>query len=168
MQQYALEALEQLHYSRKDVSIYMPRSLLEPPFIDLLLNAVIAGKMSQAVLEAMHTHEGLLAPLRDAAGGGLDGEVLTGTVLVWTAAWDSMHKSISISKGHQEAHRALKSAVLGVVRQSAVLLQLRAVSPTKRQRAVRRAQRDGFLMVRRSPIISFCRRHVMCPQMMPS
>ena len=157
MQRDALESLQQLHSYSKDISIHMTSSECGLPFIQFLSEAASAGKMSQAVLEAMLTNEGLLAHLRDGACGGLHGAVLTGTVEALTAALANIHKATIIPKGRPEAHRAMQSAVLGAVRQSTVLLQLRTVAPALRQRAVRRAQREGFLMVRRSPILMLFR-----------
>ena len=153
MQQYALEALQQLHSSRKDVSIDRTDSDCELSFLSLLLEAFRAGEMSQAALEAMLTNEGLLSYLRDGACGGLHGVGLTRTVKALSAAWTEIQQATIFSTGRPEAHRAMQSAMLGAVRQSTVLLQLRTVAPALRQRAVRRAQRYGFLMVCRPPIL---------------
>lgn len=113
----------------------------------VLCLAAAAGKVSEARLDTLLTHEGVLAPLR-AYSQGHEGNrsFMLSTSLLILAGRHFSQRGRSPG-GSPEAHAAAQSVVLGAARQGAALLQLKAVEPSQRTRAIRRAARGGFLQV---------------------
>lgn len=125
----------------------------------VLVVAAEGGKISEARLSSLLAHEGILAPLQALAEGRADfSDSNDGSARFVEAAYRHIAARHRSSSGSQlagpETHREAQRAVAGALRQGIVLLQLRAVVPSQRQRAVRRALREGFLRVRTVGLIS--------------
>lgn len=113
--------------------------------------AAAEGSMGDARMRTLLTHDGIIAPLwRAAEGRGDYVRTLSCSAMFLETAWVHFSTSQRSSGRLAEAHRAAQSAMMWAIRQGLALLQLSAVAPAQRQRAVRRARRGGFLLVRRS------------------
>lgn len=109
--------------------------------------AAESGAVPSSRLEALLTHEGILAPLRRAAAGKAKVGILLccGTILAcgWQASRDQPF-------GAAEAKWEARNVLLAALQQALVILQLSTVPPYQRLRAVQRASREGWLKVRPS------------------
>lgn len=156
LQQYAMEALADVaDWRQPNIQLDMsPRSgnleLAGEPmqwFSAFLAWAAISGEVSEARLSTLITHESILAPLRVMAEGhgGLKG--IHSSTLVLEAAWEHFGEMQRSPAGSPDVHGAAQRVILAALQQTAVLLQLGAMAPAQRYRAVRRARREGFLQV---------------------
>jgi hypothetical protein len=153
LQQFAVDALVWEAPSRRpplpeEVEEQLTDSL--STFRKFLGGAAQEDQISAARLRTLFAHEGILAALQAVAEGREEPEGSN-----WPAARSSailLNKAaikLQAQRCSPEAYTAVQGTMLGVIRQGAVLLQLTAVAPAQRQRAVRRARRDGFLQVHR-------------------
>lgn len=156
MEAHAAAPSRLLASSSQSLQSVVSASLETEPFRGFLASALSAGKLSEARLRVLLLRQHVLAPLQVAAGrahpvAGVTHDsqsFLTGALNEITT---QHFKSGGLSDDSPAAHMAAQSAVMaiaGALWQGVVLLQLRAVAPAQRERAIRRARREGFLQVR--------------------
>jgi hypothetical protein len=137
LQQFAMDALE------------MPEPSETPnvrePLIMFFAEAAKVGKLSEARMSTLLTHEQVLASLMAAAEGR---EGLTqSAVYLLIPLWRYFDEKKRRPDGSPEAHLAAQSAIMAALRQGSVLMQLKAVAAPQKRRAVQRARKNGFLQV---------------------
>lgn len=147
LQQYAMESLVVA-----GPSSHLPLSEEEAeselqPFRQFLVDAAEAEQIGEAHLTSLFTHEGLLDPIRTAAGGSFDLESVAASMEVFSAACGHFLSKGRVPGGSPTAHRAAQCSLLAALQQGAVLLRPRVTATDQKQRAVRRARREGFLQV---------------------
>jgi hypothetical protein len=119
--------------------------------VGFLVDAALAGQVSEARLSALLTHEVLIALLKASAEGRADFDAISIPVKLLIAAWRHFSAQRRSPGGSPAEHGAAQSAVLAALRQGTAMLLLREVAPAQQQRAVRRARREGYLQVRLPP-----------------
>ena len=167
LQQYAMDATAPApHLSHSTPQQQAVGASLQESehFLWGLALAARGGKISDARLSTLLTHEGILAPLRAAPKGSVGASMVHACAIILEKGWHPASTQPRNLGSSPEAHGAAHSAMAVALRHSIVLLQLRAVAPARQQRAVKRAQKEGILQVKS---LNSSDPHTLALQMLP-
>ena len=142
LQDYSMAAVEAAVQSAEP-----PEQAIMEGFYSFLDAGTIAGKVSDARLNILVTHAGVLEPLRAAAEGRCKFEDLTTYAKLLEGAWVHLGMQPGAITGTKEAHEAAGGVIRAALRQGAALLQITGLPPAQRHRGARRALKRGFLQV---------------------